>query len=419
MKVFTNGNVLNNSYNMTRFLRAKGVDAEMFLDDSSPGGQNYPWWEHTRLSATDLPPWIHYRRVSERDFLLRNHQFMEMAREFSKCDVALVTAWGPILSEAAQIPHVFYSYGGDLMAAHTSREMKEGLRRVLARKRPGIRPMLLGLRQRAALKRSTDLVAIMMGWQVESYVRPLGLIDKMVRTRLPWKVEDYESKPVADLVRKYEACDLVFFMLTRHSWRSLWSDLKGNDKFIRAFAAFVRERPGKFRLVCIEKGPDVGASKSLIEQLGISKYVEWVPEMNKDGVRSYYSLPNAVVVDQFWHDQWYLRYPADVGYPRIGFGSGSIEALCARRPLITVFFDREFYDGAEPPILSAFKIPQIRARLHEVVDMGEEGRRTLGDQGYAFVRRYHDWSGVTDRYISLLEATVRRRRDRITHSLNP
>ncbi|MFL5482617.1 MAG: hypothetical protein ACJ8AK_10555 [Gemmatimonadaceae bacterium] len=394
---------------MTRFLRAKGIDAEMFLDDSSPGGQNYPWWEHASLSPDNLPEWIHYRRVSERDYLLKSQAFRKLSSEFARGDIALLTAWGPILASAAGIPHVFYSYGGDLMAAHTRRELTEGVRRVIGGKRPGIRPTLLGMRQRKALQESTDVVAIMMGWQIENYVRPLGLIGKMARTRLPWRVDDYEANPVAELVRKYDSFDVVFFMLTRHSWRSLWSDLKGNDKFIRAFAAFVHQRPGNFKLICIDKGPDVEASRQLISRLGIERYVEWIPEMNKDGMRAYYSLPNGVVVDQFWHDEWYRRYPADEGYPRIGFGSGSIEALCARRPLITVFFDREFYDGAEPPILKAFTVPEIHARLREAVDMGPERRRELGERGHAFVRRYHDWSVVTDRYIALLEETMRKR----------
>lgn len=410
MKVFTTGNVLNNSYNMTRFLRAKGVDAEMFLDDTTPGGQNYPWWENSNLTADQLPEWIHYRQVSATDFLRQGRRFRAMAAEFAKCDVALVTSWGPILCHAANIPHIFFSYGGDLMAAHTARQLREGMRRVLTRTRPGIRETLLGLRQRQALKKSSDLVAIMMGWQIESYVRPLGLIDKMVRMRMPWKIEDYEAKPVAALVRKYEDYELVFFMLTRHSWRSVWIDLKGNDKFIRAFADFVRERRERFRLICVEKGPDVNASKALIESLSITEHVEWVPEMDKDGIRAYYSLPNAVVVDQFWHDKWYVRYPADEGYPRIGFGTGSIEAMCARRPLITVFFDHEFYEGAEPPILKAFTVRQIHARLHEVADMTNDRRRALGDAAYSFVKRYHDWSGVTDRYISLLEDTIRNHR---------
>jgi glycosyltransferase involved in cell wall biosynthesis len=412
VKIFTTGNVLNNSYNMTRFLRAKGVDAELFLDDSTPGGQNYPWWEHSELSPEELPEWIHYWHVTSSDFLRFSSRFKAMAAEFSKCDIALVTSWGPILSEAAGVPSVFYSYGTDLMAAHTRRELSEGFRRVLSLSKPGLRSLLLGLRQRHALKSSTDVVAIMMGWQIESYVRPLGLIPKMEKTRLAWRVEDYESNPIPDLVRRYEGYDLVFFMLTRHSWRSVWSDIKGNDKFIRAFAAFVRERQGKFRLICVEKGPDVSASKALIEELSIGEYTEWVPEMNKDALRGYYSLPNGVVVDQFWHDEWYRRYPADKGYPRIGFGSGSIEAMCARRPLITVFFDHEFYEGAKPPVLNAFSVSQIRGRLHEVVDMGSDGRRALADAAHDFVMRYHDWSAVTDRYIALLERTFKRRSGR-------
>src|SRR4051812_8039481 len=101
MKIHLYGNVLNNAYNLTRFLRRQGFDAEMFLDDTAPASQNYPWWEHRALSATSLPPWIHYHRVTLADFIFQREGFHRMAGEFAKCDVALVCHWGPILAEAA------------------------------------------------------------------------------------------------------------------------------------------------------------------------------------------------------------------------------------------------------------------------------------------------------------------------------
>lgn len=153
MKVFTTGNVLNNSYNMTRFLRAKGIDAEMFLDDF----------------------------------------------KFARCDVALVTSWGLILSQAARVPHVFYSYGGDLMAAHTSREIKEGLRRLMAKKRPGIRPTLLGLRQRLALWESTDAVA-----PVTHPVQEFGRLVRGGRRRLTRWWDNRRYRLSAERVAKRE-----------------------------------------------------------------------------------------------------------------------------------------------------------------------------------------------------------------------
>jgi hypothetical protein len=221
MKVFTYGNVLNNAYNVTRFLRARGVDAEMFLDDSAPVGQNYPWWEHKDLSPDNLPDWIHYHRVTATDILLRRPAFQRMASEFAACDVALVCHWGPILAQAAGVPTLFYSYGGDVAVAHTSRELKEAARRLWRRNKPGLRSILMGLRQRHALKTYVDRIGILMGYQVDNYVRPLGLTDKMVHLRLAWDVEAYEPNPQQSLVDRYASYDLVYFMLARHSWSSV------------------------------------------------------------------------------------------------------------------------------------------------------------------------------------------------------
>jgi glycosyltransferase involved in cell wall biosynthesis len=403
VKVFTYGNVLNNAYNVTRFLRARGIDAEMFLDDSAPTGQNYPWWEHRDLSPENLPSWIHYHRVTATDILLQREPFKQMARDFSACDIALVCHWGPILAQAAGVPTLFFSYGGDVAVAHTSRELREAARRVAHLNKPGIRDIMMGLRQRRALKEHVSRVGILMGYQIDNYVRPMGLVPKMVKLRLAWDIEAYEPNPQQALVDKYAEFDVVYFMLTRHSWTSVWNDIKGNDKFIRAFARLVREKRANVRLVCIEKGPDVAASKQLIRSLGIESAVEWVGEMTKDSMRAYYSLPNVVVADQFWHDDWQKRFPADTPVPRIGFGSGSIEALSAKRPLITVFFEHEFYEGAEPPILRAFREDEIFERLIESIEMGPDGRRELGERGHAFVMKYHDWRVTIDMYIRQLE----------------
>lgn len=406
MKVFTYGNVLNNAYNVTRFLRARGIDAEMFLDDSAPAGQNYPWWEHKELSADSLPDWIHYHRVTASDILFQRASFKAMAAEFAACDIALVCHWGPILARAAGVPTLFFSYGSDVLVAHTAREIHEAVRRVIRWNKPGIRGIAMGLRQRRALQDYVDRVGILMGYQVENYVRPLGLIDKMIRLRLPWDVEAYEPNPQRDLVEKYAPFEIVYFMLARHSWTSVWNDIKGNDKFIRAFARAVKQGHTRLRLVCIEKGPDVAASKRLIRELEIEQSVEWVQEMNKDRMRAFYSLPNVVVVDQFWHDDWRRRFPADTPVPRIGFGSGSIEALSAKRPLITVFFEQDFYGGASPPILSAFREDEIYERIIESIALGEDGRREAGERGHAFVMKYHDWRSTIDSYIEQLHAIL-------------
>src|SRR5690606_22504314 len=113
MKIHLYGNTLNNSYYLATFLRACGYDAEMFLDDSSSLQQDYPWWEDSHLNEHNLPSWIHYYRVNP-NFMFPQPKLKEMINHFSKCDIALVCGWGPIIAKRAGVPYLFYSFGGDL-----------------------------------------------------------------------------------------------------------------------------------------------------------------------------------------------------------------------------------------------------------------------------------------------------------------
>lgn len=410
MKVHLYGNVLNNSYNLTLFLRSKGINAEMFLDQSSSLEQDYPWWEDSSLSRNNLPSWIHYYKIKP-NFLFPQPQLKKLIGDFSKCDIALVCGWGPIIAKRAKVPFLFHSYGSDLNITSLQDGIMEALRNLLNFRKPrGFLSLLLtGPIQREAIK-SANLIGIYMGYQVNPYVKPLGILSKMKKLRLAWDIEKYKVVPNQKLAEKYSNYDVVYFMIARHSWKSVWYDLKGNDKFIKAFARFVKDKNHRVLLVCIEKGYDLEDSKKLVDDLGIGNHVEWIKEMNKDGIRAYNSLPNVVVVDQFWHNKWFRRYPSDRLKPRIGFGSGSVEALSAARPLITVFFDEDFYDGNHPPILSAFTEEEIYNRLVESIEMGAEGRKLLGQKGYEFVKKYHDWENAVELHIECLKEILKERK---------
>jgi glycosyltransferase involved in cell wall biosynthesis len=412
MKVHVYGNALNSAFNMTRFLRAKGVDAEMFLDDISPFGQDYPWWEDKNLSATNLPPWIHY--YPSRPFFLRpNKVTRRMIADFSRCDVALVCGMGPILAMKAKVPFILYAIGSDLNALGVGIEVTSLFRSrmpMLARFKRLVKLLTYSPFQIRAIEREADKVLVLMGYQVNPLVNKYGLAWKTSKARLPWDTLAYASPLDQALYERYKIYDTVFFMIARHSWRSVWDDTKGNDKFIRAYARFVKEFKPNARLITISKGIDVGASRRLIDDLGIGSYVEWVSEMDKNGIRSFESLPNCVVVDQFWHNEWYRKYPEDPIKPVLGFGCGSIEALSAGRPLITTFTDEAFYEGHSPPILSAFTEDEIYRRIVQVHSMNPEERRDMGEAGRAFVYQWHDWRNVTTLYIDALEETHRKRR---------
>jgi len=294
----------------------------------------------------------------------------------------------------------------------------------------GLRKYLtIGLLQRRYLQ-TAEFVAVAMTYQM-THLRTLGLIPKMARFRLAWDTSRYAAQRDPQLESEYSNFHRVFFMIARHSWHSLARDFKGNDKFIRAFARYVHVRKPNVRLVLIEKGQDVGRSRKLIESLKIEPYVQWVGEMNKNGIRAFLSLPNAIVVDQFWHDKWYelyrhdsrspavIRYLAsdrqhpspilkNSGLSLIGFGSGSIEALSAGRPLMTTFFEHDFYNGEEPPIFAAFSETEIFEALLKVDAMSAGEIAEMGVRGMEFVDRFHAWRNVLPLYTSLLERAIAR-----------
>ncbi len=402
MKVYLYGNTLNNSYNLTIFLRAKGIDAEMFLDDSSSLQQDYPWWEDSNLSIDNLPKWIHYYKVKP-NFVFPQPELSRLIEKFSGCDVALVCGWGPIIAHKAGVPYLFHSYGSDLNITAFKEGLAEAIRNLTRFKKPrGLKSLILySSLQRVAIK-NADRIGIYMGYQVNPYVKPLGVLSKMIKLRLAWDINKYNTLENEELKERYQNYEIVYFMIARHTWKSVWSDLKGNDKFIRAYARFIKTKNPNTHLVMIEKGYDLTESKKMVSNLGLNEKIEWVAEMNKDGIRAYNSLRNVVVIDQFWHNEWYRKYPSDRAKPRIGFGSGSIEAMSAERPLITAFFDQDFYDNHNPPILSAFTEEEIYNRLVESIEMGVEGRKQLGVQGHEFVKKYHGWENAIELHINSL-----------------
>jgi glycosyltransferase involved in cell wall biosynthesis len=430
MKIHLYGNILNNGYNLTCFLRASGYNAILFLDDSSSSSQDFPWWEDTDLSPQTLPNWIKYYPFRPNFYFMGDRE-KKLIRDFGDGDVGLVCGLGPIIAKRADIPYAFFSYGDDLNMADVFRELKK----IFAYIKKGVLPngtigrLLVGLIQRRAL-RGAVCIGICMGYQYP-YVSALRLREKVRRIRLMWDIDKYSIQTDLSLFEKYKKYDRVFFMIARHTWSSLSADsFKGNDKFIKAISRYIKEKNyPNIKLVFIEKGKDIKASKELIKNLGIENYVEWVSEMNKDGIRSYNSLPNVIVVDQFWHDEWYKVYHEDLRnrklsqflkgnqkYPLkelkeemltiVSFGSGSIEALSAGRPLITTFVDKKFYNDEEPPIFNAFSEEEIYEVLLKIHEMNNQDLQKMGQKGKEFVIKYHHWKNNIHLYISLIEEAL-------------
>lgn len=405
MKVHVYGNTLNSAFDFTKQLREQGIDAELFLDNTSPANQDYPWWDNPEITPDNLPYWVNYYKTFP-FFLMPNKETKKMIQDFSNCDVALVTCWGPILAMKAKVPFVFVSLGSDLNSIAYGDEFKSILYSSLdvkAKIKKIIKLITFVPLQRKALFKYAYRITISMGYQYNAYIKKYGLEKKTSLLNYPKDVLGYATNEVdEELKNKFKKYELVFFMFSRQNWMSVWNDLKGNDKFFRAYARFVKEIKPNVILFVPNKGIDIEYSKALIKELDIENNVEWFDDMPKFKLKKIQAMSNVVMVDNFWHNEWLKRYPLDTT-PKVGFGFGCIESLASKSLLLTAFTDDEFYDGNKPPILYAFSEDEIYNRLSEVYRMSFEEREKMRNDGYEFVIKWHEQKNVLYKHIDLLK----------------
>ncbi|MCA1624714.1 MAG: hypothetical protein LC778_13125, partial [Acidobacteria bacterium] len=266
-----------------------------------------------------------------------------------------------------------------------------------------IKIITYGRMQAKALKSYADRIIIYMGYQYHPYIIKYNLQAKTIKLTYPKDVINYGVDVDEQLYEQYKNYESVFFMSARHSWKSIWNDIKGNDKFIRSFARFVKEKNPNVILIMSNKGIDVGASKALVKELSIDKYVQWMDDMPKHLFKKYQALPNSVMVDNFWHDRWYERYPEDKDNVKVGFGFGCIESLASKSLLMTAFKDLDFYNGEKAPILDAFTEEEIYQRLLQLSDMTVEERNQMRQAGYDFALKWHEQTNVIHKHIEILK----------------
>jgi glycosyltransferase involved in cell wall biosynthesis len=404
MKVHLYGNVLNLAFITTKMLRAKGVDAILFLDNTSPVQQDYPWWDDPSINKGNLPNWIKYYDTFP-IFAFPNKTTRKMISDFSECDVAFVSCFGPIVAMKAKVPFVFVSAGSDLNMIDLWQDIKVAFNDstdYLSKFKKLIKIIFYSPLQKKAIVKHCDKILIGMGFQYNNYIKKFKLEHKTSLMNLPKDINDFNIPIDDELNQKYKKYKVVYFMLSRHSWFSVWNEYKGNDKFIKAYAQFYKEYQPNALFICSTKGIDIIKSKELVKELGIENAIEWVDDMPKYILKKYQSLKNMVMIDNFWHDQWFVKFPADKLMPKVGFGFGSVESLAAKRPLLTSFTDYEFYNNEEPPILKAFTINEIYNKLVESYTMTNDELNELGEKGFQFVTKWYDNNSPNNKILDFI-----------------
>jgi glycosyltransferase involved in cell wall biosynthesis len=150
----------------------------------------------------------------------------------------------------------------------------------------------------------------------------------------------------------------LFVQHGRQHWKDAHlNTTKGNDRFLKGFAEFVKKRPDyKVKIVFFQYGEDVANTKLLAQELGIGDYIIWAPLMQRKQLLNL--LANADLGIGYWtHDTWLL-------YCTI------VEFMFINVPVIG-FRDDAYYRGKNIdlfPMLSANTTHEIADRLTEFSD---------------------------------------------------
>jgi len=365
MKILHVGNLCNNSYVMAKFLRRKGIEADLLLYSDSIIGLSDPEWEDEELS-NGYPSWI---KIIERPPapVTTNRQRFELLRSYverfsmmRRYDLIHASCMAPIFVQFCFRPYVAHCMGSDILELAQENSLRGKL--------------MKGAYEKA------EMVLYSGDYMAEKIVK-----HKLKNSHffpLPMDVEKYS--PLKHSLG-YDRYDFIIFHPTALDWTYKGKDrvsTKGNDRFFRAVSRFVRGG-GNPLLIVLDRGVDVESTHELISKLDLGKNVIFLPEMKKKELINFINGSD-LIVDQF-----------DVG----GLGGIAREAMCCGKPVlmyVNTEFSSLFYQEP-PPILNAHLEDEIYERLIEASDARK--RRRMGRKAREWILKHFHWEKITNKLI--------------------
>ena len=166
-----------------------------------------------------------------------------------------------------------------------------------------------------------------------------------------------------------------FIAPARHTW--LTGDKanhKGNDIIVRAASIVIEQHPNvEFVIKFVNYGEDVTQTKSLIKELSLDPYFEWIETQTKEQLWTRYLESHAVI------DQFIIPAIGAIGVESLALGCRLINA---DNGSLAGFFEEQ------PPLLSANTPAELAARILEVIDDPEDAQG-IGEKAKAWFRVRH------------------------------
>lgn len=183
--------------------------------------------------------------------------------------------------------------------------------------------------------------------------------------------------------------EFVILSITRFCFTPEVHDNKRNDIMLRGIAAFIKQNDinRDLKIIFFEKGVDLQLAKEMCHELGIDKFVNWVPLVPMDELKNYFGECH-VAFDQLG-DQWVGAglFSMLTGRPLIANGRGDLY---------------EKYLGERIPVCQAKDESEVCAWLTKIY-LNRDLIKKIGAESRDYVLRYYDIRHNIDFYISEME----------------
>ena len=368
MKVAFIGNMNNNHFAMVRYLRDKGVDADLLL---TSGEQSH---FHPSTDTFDLEYMKFIKQLNWGDvpsFLTTKKSQIES--DLSPYDILIGCGLAPAFCEKINRRlDVFIPYGDDIWS---STFYKFGNPLWMRKAWPTVAAQRRGLKKCKVWHMCHS--AEMYENQYKKYQGnserwyegiPMVYAPIYDKTQLQYFLNKTHWAHVFTKIR--ENCEVMVLSHMRHHWSDMPDpNTKGNNILIRGWKQFCDQNKNtKSTLVLLEYGRDIIKSKKLIKELDIESSVVWLPKMFRKDIMVGLHLSD-IVCGQFVNS-W--------------IGNGVLnEALTVGKPILTWRDDAYHKRDNQTlyPVLNANTPEDVASQLNRYLNDRDKNGTQIGKAG--------------------------------------
>lgn len=211
----------------------------------------------------------------------------------------------------------------------------------------------------------------------------------------PHPLDEDVYRPAADsdlrraLLAENEA-ELVFFAPARQNWQ-----IKRNDRYLRAYRRLVLEDGIRAVLIIPGWGQEVERSQRLCRELGIERWVRWIPPQSEKSLVRYYRAAD-FVLDQFALGVFGLITPK-------AMACGAV-VVTSYEPALQDWCFRE-----HPPLVAATTTDEIHGSILRLCGDAER-RHELGSRARRWVLDHHSKRRIYKILVEAMEIARERHR---------